>query len=185
VIADIPPQRANIAHIENQRFRTQRRAGSHHRFFVFWLTANCQRPIAYLHTSIAWPVSDASLAEVALTVTGLATAAVQVAVTCPLGLAERWTEGSLTVQLELISAAVAMPTHPEPLKRSVALKVWLLAGGVAVWSTVADCGVMFRPMTVQLLLELPQPAIASNAAQNRTDAHILHGNMVRLVLPAA
>jgi len=38
--------------------------------------------------------------------TGFETAAVHVAVTCVLGEDERWTDGSLTVQLEFTRAAV-------------------------------------------------------------------------------
>lgn len=111
-------------------------------------------------------------------VTGPTTAAVQVAVTCVVGEAERWTEGSLTVQLELISAAVFAAIHwGLPVNRVEALKVVLLAGAAAVWSTVADPGPTLNDV-VQLDEEVPpQPAIANNAVQNRTDANILHGNI--------
>lgn len=113
-------------------------------------------------------------------VTGLATAAVQVAVTCIVGEAERWTEGSLTVQLEFTSAAVFSPTHePLPVNRPEALKVVLLAGAVAAWSTVIDPGVTLNAVNVQLEEEVPpQPAVPNNAAQNRIHANILRGNML-------
>jgi hypothetical protein len=39
-------------------------------------------------------------------VIGFVTAAVQVAITCPLGEDERWTDGALTVQLEFTKVAV-------------------------------------------------------------------------------
>jgi hypothetical protein len=54
-------------------------------------------------------------------VTGLPTAAVQVAVTCIVGEAERWTEGSLTVQLEYTNAEVFAVHTPLPLNRPEAL----------------------------------------------------------------
>jgi hypothetical protein len=112
-------------------------------------------------------------------VTGLATAAVQVAVTCVVGEAERWTEGSLTIQLEFTCAAVFSATHwPLPVNRPEALKVALLAGAAAVWSTVMEPGVTLNAVTVQLDEEVPpQPAIPDNAAQNRTHVNILHGNI--------
>jgi hypothetical protein len=112
-------------------------------------------------------------------VTGLATAAVQVAVTCVVGEAERWTEGSLTVQLEFTCAAVFSVTHwPLPVNRPEALKVALLAGAAAVWSTVMDPGVTLNAVNVQLDEEVPpQPAIPNNAAQNRTHVNILRGNI--------
>jgi hypothetical protein len=112
-------------------------------------------------------------------VTGLATAAVQVAVTCVVGEAERWTEGSLTVQLEFTCVAVFIPKHaPLPVNRPEALKVALLAGAAAVWSTVMDPGVTLNAVNVQLDEEVPpQPAIPNNAAQNRTHVNILRGNI--------
>ena len=61
---------------------------------------------------MARPVSIRPSAEVAVMVTGFVTAAVQVAVTCDVGEDERWTDGSLTVQLEFARAAVAIPTQP-------------------------------------------------------------------------
>jgi hypothetical protein len=65
-------------------------------------------------------------------VTGLVRVAVQVAVTCVAGEAERWIEGSLAVQLELAIAAV-FPVHtPLPVNRFVAVKTWPFAGGAAV-----------------------------------------------------
>lgn len=65
-------------------------------------------------------------------VAGLVRVAVQVAVTCVVGEAERWTEGSLAVQLELTAAAVFAVHTPLPVKRSVEVKTWLFAGGAAV-----------------------------------------------------
>jgi hypothetical protein len=111
-------------------------------------------------------------------VTGLATAAVQVAVTCVVGEAERWTDGSLAVQLELTNAAV-FPVHtPLPVNKPEALKTVLFAGAAAVWSTVMEAGVTLNAVSVQLEEEVPaQPAISNNAAQNRTDANILRGNI--------
>jgi hypothetical protein len=69
--------------------------------------------IVVIHWQVneALPVNISPLAGVAVIVTGLATAAVQVAVTCVAWAAERWTEGSLTVQLEFTSAAVTAG-HP-------------------------------------------------------------------------
>jgi hypothetical protein len=112
-------------------------------------------------------------------VTGPATAAVQVAVTCVVGEAERWTEGSLTVQLELINAEVFAVHTALPVNKPEALKVAPLAGAAAVWSTVIDPGVTLKAVNVQLEGEEfpPQPAIPTNAAHNRTDANILHGNI--------
>lgn|SRR5579871_20852 len=112
-------------------------------------------------------------------VTGLTTAAVQVAVTCVVGEAERWTDGSLTVQLELTCTAVFAAIHwGLPVERVEALKAALLAGAAAVWSTVADAGATLN-VTVQLEEEVPpQPASPNNAAQSRTHANILRGNMV-------
>jgi len=65
-------------------------------------------------------------------VTGAATAAEQVAVTWPDGDAERCTDGSLALQFEFTSAAVAIPTQPLLfLNWKVALKSCELAGGAA------------------------------------------------------
>jgi hypothetical protein len=111
-------------------------------------------------------------------VTGLATAAVQVAVTCVVGEAERWTEGSLTVQLELTKDEVFAVHTPLPVNRPEALKTVLFAGAAAVWSTVMEAGVTLNAVNVQLDEEVPpQPAIPNNAAQNRTHANILRENM--------
>ena len=111
-------------------------------------------------------------------VTGLPTAAVQVAVTCVVGEAERWTEGSLTVQLELTNDEVFAVHTVLPVNRPEALKVVLLAGAAAVWSTVMDPGVTLNAVNVQLDEEVPpQPAIPNNAAQNRKHANILRGNI--------
>jgi hypothetical protein len=111
-------------------------------------------------------------------VTGLPIAAVQVAVTCVVGEAERWTEGSLTVQLELTNAEVFAVHTVLPVNRPEALKTVLFAGATAVWSTVMEAGVTLNAVNVQLDEEFPpQPAIPTNAAPNRTDANILHGNI--------
>jgi hypothetical protein len=65
-------------------------------------------------------------------VAALVRVAVQVAVTCVVGEAERWTEGSLAVQFELTKAA-AFPVHtPLPVNRFIEVKTWLFAGGAAV-----------------------------------------------------
>jgi hypothetical protein len=112
-------------------------------------------------------------------VTGLATAAVQVAVTCVVGDPERSREGTLTVQIELTNAEVFAVHTPLPVNKPEALKVVLLAGAAAVWSTVTDPGVTLSAVNVQLSEKAPpQPAIPNNAAQNRTDTNILSGNMV-------
>lgn len=64
-------------------------------------------------------------------VAGLVRVAVQVAVTCVVGEAESWIEGSLAVQFELIIAAV-FPVHtPLPVSRPEEVKLWLFAGGAA------------------------------------------------------
>jgi hypothetical protein len=103
---------------------------------------------------------------------------VQVAVTCVVGEAERWTEGSLTVQLELTSAEVFAVHTVLPVNKPVALKVAPLAGAAAVWSTVMEAGVTLSAVNVQLDEETPpQPAIPNNAAQSRTHANILYGNI--------
>jgi hypothetical protein len=112
-------------------------------------------------------------------VTGLATAAVHVAITCVVGDTERWTEGSLAVQLELTNDEVFAVHTALPVNRPEALKVVLLAGAAAVWSTVIEAGVTLNAVNVQLEEEVPpQPAIPNNAAQSRTHANILRGNMV-------
>jgi len=70
------------------------------------MSANIQ-----LQVSEALPVNISPLTGVAVMVTGVATAAVQVAVTCVACGADSWTEGSLTVQLEFTRAAV-IAGHP-------------------------------------------------------------------------
>lgn len=55
-------------------------------------------------------------------VAGLASVAVQVAVTCVVGEAESWIEGSLAVQFEFTAAAVFAVHTPLPVNRSVAVK---------------------------------------------------------------
>ena len=65
-------------------------------------------------------------------VAGLVRVAVQVAVTCVVGEAERWIEGSLAVQFELTAAAAFAVHTPVPVNRPVAAKTWLFAGGAAV-----------------------------------------------------
>lgn len=112
-------------------------------------------------------------------VTGLPTATAQVAVTCIVGEAERCTDGSLTVQLEFTSVEVFAVHTVLPESRPEALKTVPLAGAAAVWSTVIDPGVTLNAVKVQWEEEEfpPQPAIPNNAAHNRTDANILHGNI--------
>jgi hypothetical protein len=99
-------------------------------------------------------------------VTGFATAAVQLAVTCVVGEVESWTDGSLAVQLELARAAVAVAGQPGPVAEATeALKVALLAGAAAVWFTVAVVGPTFSPVAApQLGILLPQPIISRSAA---------------------
>jgi len=80
-------------------------------------------------------------------VTGLVSAAVQVAVTCVVGEADNCTDGSLAVQLELTNAAVAALQNPANL--TLAENVWLFPGGAAVWFTVAVFGPTFMPATLQ------------------------------------
>jgi hypothetical protein len=108
-------------------------------------------------------------------VTGFASAAVHVAVTCEAGDGDRWTDGSLAVQLETTSAAVAMPMQPFWfLNLTVALKLWLLAGAAAVWLTVADDGPMLSPITPQLGVgEPPQPMVSGSAKLRQTPARSL------------
>ena len=65
-------------------------------------------------------------------VAGLASFAVQVAVTCVVGAAESWIEGSLAVQFEFTAAAALAVHTPVPVNRAVAVKTWLFAGGAAV-----------------------------------------------------
>ncbi|HEX5435364.1 MAG TPA: hypothetical protein VFY05_14085 [Candidatus Angelobacter sp.] len=119
----------------------------------------------------------ASATDVALTVTGLGTAAVQVAVTVGAGVAERWTEGSLAVQFEVTNAEAFAEHTPVPVNRFVAANCWLFAGAAAVWWIVTVSGVTFNAVTVQLLLAPPQPATVMNAAQNGTTANILGENI--------
>ena len=111
-------------------------------------------------------------------VTGLPTAAVQVAVTCVVGEAERWTEGSLTVQVELTSVEVFAVHTALPVNKPEALKTAPLAGAAAVWSTAIEPGVTLRAVNVQLEEEVPpQAAIPNNAAPSSVDANILNANM--------
>jgi hypothetical protein len=92
-----------------------------------------QEPNAfYWQVSEACPVNVWSLAATALMMAGLMRVAVQVAVTCVVGEAERWMEGSLAVQFELTAAAVFAVHTPLPVNRSVEVKTWLFAGGAAV-----------------------------------------------------
>jgi hypothetical protein len=110
-------------------------------------------------------------------VTGVVTAAVQVAVTCVACGAERCTEGSLTVQFEFTRAAV-MAGHPGlPLNWNEALNSWLFAGGPALWSRVAAVGPTFNPIGPQLgELVPPQPASATSAA-HISDENFFNGNI--------
>jgi hypothetical protein len=133
----------------------------------------------------ACPVSIWPLAAVAVMVTGLATAAVQVPVTCEVGEAERWTEGSLTVQFEGTRAAV-IAGHPLWFaNRNDALKISLLPGAAATWSAVLEGGVTFKPTTPQSLVEPPQPAIKTRPAINRAHKNSLLGNIVSASFLAA
>jgi hypothetical protein len=66
-----------------------------------------------LQVNEALPVNVPPLTGVAVIVTGVPTAAVQVAVTCGAWGADSWTEGSLAVQLEFTRAAVTAG-HPGP-----------------------------------------------------------------------
>ena len=68
----------------------------------------------YLHTKVAFPVRCLPSADVAATVTGFITAAVHVTEICAVGMAERRTDGSLTIQLELIRAEVLAVQTPLP-----------------------------------------------------------------------
>jgi hypothetical protein len=115
-------------------------------------------------------------------VTGLATAAVQVAVTCVVGEGERWTEGSLAVQFEFARAGViAIAEHPLwLLNRNEALKIWLLAGAAAIWSAVPEEGVTFKPVAPQSLLEPPQPAMNTRPAVNSAHKNSLHKSIVSM-----
>jgi hypothetical protein len=109
-------------------------------------------------------------------VTGFVTAAVQVAVTIAVGEDERWTEGSLTVQLALTSAAVlAVQGVLPPPEKAVELKVWLLPGAAAVWFAAAVAGVTFKPITLQV--EPPQPTVNSSATPERTATKDLNVTM--------
>ncbi|HKR96459.1 MAG TPA: hypothetical protein VJW55_13885 [Candidatus Angelobacter sp.] len=136
------------------------------RHFVHWYVFHWQ-------TSEACPVNVPPLAWVAVMVTGFASAAVQVAVTCPDGDGDRWTDGSLAVQLETTSAAVAMPMQPFwLLNLTVALKVWLLAGAAAAWLTVADAGPTTIPVTPQSGAP-PQLMVSGSAKLKQTPARSL------------
>lgn len=103
-------------------------------------------------------------------VIGFVTAAVQVAITCPVGEDERWTDGSLTVQLEFtrVSGTAGQPGLPLNLKK--ALKVWLLPGGAAVWSTVAVGGPTFKPLIPQSGALPPQPMVDRSVTPRQTPA---------------
>jgi hypothetical protein len=70
-----------------------------------------QLQVIQLHVNATVPINISPLTGVAVIVTGVATAAVQVAVTCVAWGADRCTEGSLVVQLEFTRAAV-IAGHP-------------------------------------------------------------------------
>jgi hypothetical protein len=106
------------------------------------------------------------------------TAAVQVAVTWLVGEAERWTEGSLAVQLELINAPVTAGHALPPPNCSVALKTWLLPGAAAVWLTVAVCGPTLIPTVVQVPDPPPQPAAIRRMMPRDTTTKSLDASMV-------
>src|SRR5262249_8547856 len=120
----------------------------------------------------ACPVLIEPSAAVAGIVTGLVTAAVQVAVICVVGEAERWTEGSLAVQLELTRA-------PVESQRFEALKAWLLPGTAAAWSAVAVDGVTLMPKARQVETPLPpQPAVPRRITPRDPTANSLNASMV-------
>jgi hypothetical protein len=133
------------------------------------------------------PVAVVAVTAVALTVTGFARAAVHVAVTWKPCVAESWTEGSLTVQLEFTATDVfAVHTPVPPPNSTEVAKVWPLAGARAAWSAVADGGATFKPITWQLLeLEPPQPVVADSIAKSRKHKNVVRGNIVELASPAA
>jgi hypothetical protein len=107
-------------------------------------------------------------------VTGVATAAVQVATTCVACGAESCTEGSLTVQFEFTRAAV-IAGHPGLTRNwNVALNLSPFAGGAAVWSTVAVAGDTFKPTGPQLEELAPQPASPANAVHNINDENFFN-----------
>ncbi|HEX7286827.1 MAG TPA: hypothetical protein VF532_11640 [Candidatus Angelobacter sp.] len=109
--------------------------------------------------------------------TGVATAAVQVAVTCDVGEAERWTEGSLAVQFEGTRAAV-IAGHPLwTANWNEALKISLLPGAAATWSAVLEEGVTFKPTAPQSLLEPPQPAMKTRLLMYRAHKSSLDMNI--------
>jgi hypothetical protein len=123
-----------------------------------------------LHVNVACPVSVRPSAAEAVIVIGFATAAVQVAVTCVVGVAEKWTDGSLDVQFEGTSAAEARPAHAGLLLNLTdALNIWPLEGARAVWSTVAEAGPTFKPTVWQGgVLEPPHPVKEMSVADKRT-----------------
>jgi hypothetical protein len=127
---------------------------------------------------VACPVNISPVAAVAVMVIGVATAAVQVAVTCVVGEAERWTEGSLAVQFEGTKAAV-IAGHPLWFaNRNEALKISWLPGGAAMWSAVLEEGVTFKPVVPQSLLDPPQPAMNAGPAINSAHRYSRHGSIV-------
>ena len=68
----------------------------------------------------------------AVIVIGFVTAAVQVAVTPKAGEDERWTDGSLTVQLEFSGMGSILDGQPGMVESpKKAVKVWLLPGAAA------------------------------------------------------
>jgi hypothetical protein len=110
-------------------------------------------------------------------VTGFVTAAVQVAVTCGVGEDERWTDGSLTVQLEFTSAGVTAGQPGLFLNWKKALKVWLLPGAAAVWSTVAVGGPTLMPLAPQSDALPPQPIVNRRLAPKKTPTKYLDVNI--------
>lgn len=124
-----------------------------------------------MQVSVACPVRAGPCAAVAVIVTGFATAAVHVAVTCVVGVLEKCTEGSLAVQFEFANAGViATLEHPGLLLgKNDALNISLFAGATAVWSTVTEAGVTFKATGSQLgELEPPHPRRENNATDKRT-----------------
>jgi hypothetical protein len=101
-------------------------------------------------------------------VTGVVTAAVHVAVTCGVGEDDRWTDGSLAVQLEFSGAGVTAGQPGLLLNWKKALKVWLLPGAAAVWSAVAVGGTTLMPFTPQSDALPPQPVVNRRPAPRKT-----------------
>jgi hypothetical protein len=117
-------------------------------------------------------------------VIGPATAAVQVAVIIVAGDDERWTEGSLAVQLALTNAAVfAVHGALLPPNKDEELKAWPLPGAAAVWSALAVPGVTFKPTTWHPDPP-PQPMVSSSITAKPTPTKTFNVSIVRLLVAA-